>query len=364
MSVRGRWARIIVVAVLLLLGLAGWFIGVSLWSDRQYQAALEALERHDYEEADAHLGRYLSACPRDPLGRLLAAQLARRRGKFDEAERQLREARRCGAPAEAIALEQQLLRVQAGNLAGAGPLLRACADDPQSREAACVWEAVIEGSLKALDLPRAKETIDLWLRHRRGTSDQAQGLLWRGRVRELMQDFPQALADYRRAVELEPERAACRLRLAEALIRDEPQQAVEHLDWLRRRRPTDPEVLFQSARLCRSLGRPEEAGRLLDEVLAGAPDNVPALVERGRVAMDSSRPEEAEHWLRRALALAPEQREVNVALGDCLRQAGRLEEARRYQDRGQEIAARLKKALEEWARGGKSVGRLPERPTP
>jgi tetratricopeptide (TPR) repeat protein len=351
LPVRDQRVRVLLaVALLLIIGVAGYQVGVSVWTGRKYNAACQALERYDYFQAGEHLESYLSFHPTDQAALVLAAQTARRRGDFAEAVRKLRLAEKHGAPADAVAMEKLLLRVQAGDLSDAGPLTQVCTERPDGPEAAMILEALIEGSLRAFNPPLAKWGVDLWLTHRPGAFDQAQGLLWHGRVSEFTQDFPQALADYQRAVELDPERLQTRIRLVEALIREEPRQAIPHLEWLRQRRPDDAEVRFQTARLCRNLGQPEEAGRLLDAILAVTPDKVPVLLERGRVAMDLNRSPEAEHWLRHALSLAPEQRDVHIALADCLRQSGRLDEAKRHQDKAQEIETSLNKRLAELMR--------------
>ena len=350
---RDRRVQIVLAFVLLpLLGLATYQIVVNVWAGRQYDAASRALENYDYEQAGAYLDGYLSVHPTDPETLLLAAQTARRRGDFPEALRLLSRAEKQGAPAEAVGAERQLLQIQGGELTDAGALAQFCSDHADDPNGALAMEVLIEGGLKGLKPSLARWAVDLWLAHRPGKADQVQGLLWRGRVYEFIQDFPHALADFRKAVELAPDNAGARLRLAETLIREEPREAAVHLDWLRRARPDDPEVRFQTARLRRSLGQTEDAARLLDEVLASAPDRVPVLVERGRVAMELNQPAEAERWLLRALSLAPELREVNLALGDCLRQAGRPDEAKRYQDKVQEIDARLQKALDKLTRNG------------
>jgi predicted Zn-dependent protease len=128
-----------------------------------------------------------------------------------------------------------------------------------------------------------------------------------------------------------------RLRLVEALIREEPRQAIPHIEWMRQHHPDDVEVRFETARLCCYLGQPEEAGKLLDAILALAPNKVPVLLERARVAMDMNQLEDAERLLRHALSLSPDRRDVNLAVADCLRQSGKYDEAKRYRDRAQEI---------------------------
>jgi tetratricopeptide (TPR) repeat protein len=353
---RNRWLRLLVVAVILaVIGVAAYRVAFLLWASHHHSAALADLERYDFEEAGDHLEKYLSVHPKDGDALLLAAQTARRRGEFDKAGRQLHMAEEHGASAEAVATERQLLRVHAGDLSGADPLVQYCTNHPSDPQAALVHEALIEGSLTALYTPLAKWAIDLWLKHRTSQVEQVQGLVWRGRVYEFLQEQPQAMADFRKAVELGPDHFQARLRLAEALIREAPHEAVPHLDWLRGRRPNHPHVRLLSASLYRNLGQPEEAAKLLDELLVATPDKVAVLVERAKVAMDMHRLDDAERWLRRALLLAPMQRAVNLTLSDCLRQAGRLDEAKRYQERVDEIDATLHKKLEEMTRKAKAT---------
>jgi tetratricopeptide (TPR) repeat protein len=356
-SVRSRGVQIVLGVVLVpLLGVAGYQVAVRVWAHNQYRAATQALERYDYWQASKHLESYLSARPNDPEGLLLAGQTARRRGDFQATLRLLRQAEQHGASAEALSTERQLLRIQMGDLTDADRLSELCTEHANEPAGALALEVFIEGSLRAVNVSRARWAVDLWLTKRTGAADQAQGLVWRGRVNELVQDFPQALADFRAAVERDPDHPPARLWLAQALIREEPREAAPHLEWLRRR-ADDPEVRLLTARFRRTLGEQEEAARLLDELLAAAPDNVPALVERGRVALDLNRPDEAERWLTRALALAPDMRDVNLALADCMRQAGRADEAKRYQIRVQEIDERLKKQMEQLTRSGQAVGK-------
>src|SRR5439155_25926020 len=125
---------------------------------------------------------------------------ARRQGNFDDAARRLRLAEKHGVPPEAIAMEMQLLRVQAGDLTDAGRLMQFCSESPAGPEAALILEGLIEGSLRVLNVPLAKWGVDLWLKHRPGKFDQAQGFVWRGRVSEFAQDFSQAAADYQKAI--------------------------------------------------------------------------------------------------------------------------------------------------------------------
>src|SRR5262245_30748264 len=267
---RIRDRRVRIALVVLLLALIGWALyqlGIHLWANRQYSLAEQALERCDFKEAGACLDRYLRLRPSDGAAHLLAAQTARRRGDFDDAERRLRLALEHGALREEVAIERHLRRVQAGNLADADELIILCSKKPRSPEAAIVLEAIIEGSLRVVQLPLAVWSTQQWLKYRTGDLEQARGFIWRGRLHDLSGDFREALVDYRRAVELAPDYVPARLAVADSLVREEPREASGALDWLHRRVGQEPEVRLLTARWRRSLGQPEEAGRILDELL-------------------------------------------------------------------------------------------------
>ena len=86
LRVRDQRVRFVLVVVLLVvIGYAAYRVGVIVWTHRQYDAATQALERYDYPQAAQHLERLLAVQPTDAPGLLLAAQTARRQGKFDVA---------------------------------------------------------------------------------------------------------------------------------------------------------------------------------------------------------------------------------------------------------------------------------------
>lgn len=368
MSARSRTIRIVLVVVLLvIIGGALWPVVAYFRAGHQFRAAEAALGRRDFTQASLHLEESLRLWPDDLLVRLTAARTARRQGDFARAIEHLQAFERARGSRAALVLEQQLLRVQSGDPTGAGALLAEYGNQPDSPEAGLVLEALIEGSLKAvqtaarlegstygqlqlLDVTEARRLVDLWLAHRPAASDQVQGLVWRGLIHYHSKDFPQALADFRRALELAPDHLQARLFLAGFLMKESPQEAVAELRTLLARYPNDTQVQLELAALLHTLGQLDEASRLLDQVLASRPNDVPALVERARVALDLQQPAEAERWLRQALQVAPKDKDVNLTLSGCLRQAGRMEEAKQFQDRFQQLAAEEKRQLDEVVR--------------
>src|SRR5205807_219588 len=164
----------------------------------------------------------------------------------------------------------------------------------------------------------------------------------RGEVWERLLHPEDALADYRRALELSPQRDDERLHVAEILITiRQPEEAVRHLALLSERRPEDVKVLVNLARCHRLQGQSDEARRILDQVLARTPQDAVALTERGRLELDNNRPSAAEPWLRKAVTLVPYEKEVVYALYECLRQTGRDAEAEKYHQQLDKIQAEM-----------------------
>jgi tetratricopeptide (TPR) repeat protein len=349
----GTRARIALVVLLLLAaGSGAYWGGRHLWGVYHYHAAEEALARRDFRLAASHLGKCLDVSPGDLTWRLTAAQTARREGEFAQALDHLTAYQQGGGSEQTVTLERKLVIVQRGDLTQADALLASCKEHPEAPETPLMLEAVIQGTenyLKggpAADLTRSpqhetqsRRAIEQWLRLRPGPADQVRGLLWRAYLHTVGGDRPQAVADLRKAVAIDPDNFDARLELARSLGRTDPAEAAEHLEVLRRRDPTNNDVRFPLALMRRSLGQLDEATQLLDQVLASAPDDVPALVARGQVALDLQQLGQAEELLRRAWNLEPDEPETNLTLSRCLKLLDRPEEAKTYEDRFAQLKA-------------------------
>lgn len=358
LRVKDRRVRIVIsLALFAVIALALYQLGTGLWAAHLHRRAIEALDRYEFADAGVLLDRYLALRPTDAATQLLAAQTARRRDDYEAAARYLVLARKHGVARDALNVEERLFNIQAGDVAAADVMVAFCAKDPASAESELALEAIIQGSLRALQLPPARFAIDLWLKGRTGKIDQARGLLWRARLHDIHDNFAEALADCRTAVDRAPTYLPARLRVAEAQLREDPRRATPDIDWLKQNASRDPSARLLIGRHHRRLSRPEEAARVLDELLDGDPNHVPALVERARVAMDLNQASAAERWLERALDLDAQNRDVNVAMADCLRLLSRIEEAERFQKRAKEIEDRLQKQLDDMRKDkGKEQG--------
>jgi tetratricopeptide (TPR) repeat protein len=341
---------VIALTALALAGIAFYWLSLRRPQDGELTAAHECLERRDFQLAGAHLDKYLLDNPDDLPARLLAAQTARREGANYRASEHLDVLERSNGSPAAIALERTLMQLQNGELENAQGLLDRCRAQPDTPDTPLILEAYLEGSLGVLEDPdgiRSKlghdpqqpdpvSTLwaaDQWLQRRLGRADQFQGFLWRARLQRFQGHHQESVADFERALQLNPDDTRTRMTLAMMLSKTEPEEALRHLKQLRERFPDTVEACCATASVLRALGRAEEAGRVVDACLTANPDSVRALVERAKVALDVERIADAEVWLRQAERLSPNDPEMLYSLSRCLHLAGQTESAKAYRDR-------------------------------
>ncbi len=325
--------RRVVLGVLAALSLAAGLFAWRQWPARFLRRGEAALAAREYDVAREQLARYLSYRPDDARARLLAARAARRLGEYYEAYEHLR---RCDG--EEAEVEAALIGVQRGEEPSAQLRERAREDDEL---ALVILECLIQHDLDTYRLRPALHGLNHFLRLR---PDDLQALLARGFVWERFLYFADALEDYRRAVELHPDSAQARRKLAETLlVAGTPGEALEQYEWLAERRPNQPEVQLGLARCRRRLGQTEEARRLLDALLRGGYEDGEALWERGQVELDDGRAAEAEGWLRKAVRARPYDRRVAYSLSRCLLAQGRREEADKVSARVAELDADVRR---------------------
>jgi tetratricopeptide (TPR) repeat protein len=333
------WLTLGFLGLLVLAWVASRFGLLPGWED-PLQGAQEALERRDFRKASLQLQKALETRPQEPAIRLLAAQTARRQGDFDRAWKLLAQ---CDQK-EAVALERSLIAVQGGDRAETERLLASAFQNPRSPETPLILEAFLigfvgglppvtriveveQGSEREQLLAQGRRAVELWLENTSGAGDQVQGLVWRGRIREVAGDHPGALADFRAGLERDPEHFEARFFLAESLAQEAPAEAARQLQILYNREPASRPVRFALATVRRGLGQVEVAGKLLDELLTERRDDLPVQIERVKLALDRQENEDAEGRARRAVAQDPSYPEAQLVLSRCLRAAGKTEEA-------------------------------------
>jgi tetratricopeptide (TPR) repeat protein len=223
-------------------------------------------------------------------------------------------------------------------------MLAACAANPDDPAAPLMLEALARGLVPAGPSRLALPTLDLWLSRPISPADRAQALVWRGRVLEERQRLAaEAAEDYRKALDVAPDHAEARLRLARFLVRNQPAEALEHFRHLDRQTPGRPEVLLGLARTYHQLGDLDAADELLQRLQPGASNDPDVLVAAGALALDRGKPKDAEPLLRRAVSVAPRGRDPNVQLLRCLRELGDEQAVRKQQAVVQSIEDELQR---------------------
>jgi tetratricopeptide (TPR) repeat protein len=310
--------------------------GVSLWAQYHFDAARHALDRDDLDEALYHLDLCLKVPFRGAAVHLLAAQAARRRDAYEEAEKQLAACEQLAGMTKEVARERLLLTAQQGELEGVEGLLQS-QTSANDRETVLILESLAKGYSSRFWQAEALECLNRQLERR---PRHSVALLMRAHVFEELARKGQveyaadALRDYEQAIEVNPSFDA-RLGLASALYRvGRPRDALLEYERLRSALADNAEVLLGLARCRYSLHELDDAQRLLDELLEQHPDHKAALLERGRLALHTGKLDEAEKWLRRAVVLAlPCEAGPLRSLSQCLEAQNKHEEASRCLDR-------------------------------
>jgi tetratricopeptide (TPR) repeat protein len=322
--------------LLLIVGVVGLSTYRQLWADYHSREAERALQRRDFDAAQAHLRLCLEVWRSDPETHFLLARTARRAGSYGDAEQHLSQCKKLGWIPEAIALERALMEAQRDDPADVEGYLLSCVhqDHPDS---VLILEALTQGYLRKYRLLQALDCLELWLRRQ---PDDVQALAWRGETYERMRNDDPAIDDYRRVVGLDPTRDDVRLRMVRLLIEGHrPDEAVGHCELLYQRQPGNPQAVIGLAVCRREQGRTEEARQLLDLLLAAEPRHPQALTERGKLALDAGQLEVAEEWLRKAVAVGPYERDAVYAFCQCLQGKGKQDEVKGWLERLKRIDA-------------------------
>jgi tetratricopeptide (TPR) repeat protein len=344
-AVRRRWRPLI----LLLLALIG--IGLSvphLKAWYHYRAGKTALKHYHAGEALEHLNACLRTWPDSKDVQLLAARAARRADRLDEAVRHLEVCDKHWADAKEVLLEWALQHAAAGDLASVEHYLQSRLQNSFWPDGPLICEALVVGYLRMYRFHTAALYLAQWLEHE---PDNVQALFLRATVWRSRGKPPQAAEDYRRVLQLDPQRGEARWDLALCLMETyEWEEALSLLDQVLRQRPNDPDVYVRIAVCRHGLGQTQQAREVLDRVLHEHPAHGMALRERGWLALQDEQPTDAERWLRQAVTILPQDIHAHRYLAEALLPQRKTEEAKTEQSRADQLQSwqkRLQKISEQ-----------------
>lgn len=332
------WYWLLAASVLIIAGLAA----AEGWAAWQEHLARRSLDDDRMDEARHHIELALQVRSNRTSTLLLAARIRRLRGGYADAEQYLLRCGKADGMSEPVQMEWLLLRCQQGEVDELAPQLFALVKQHHPQSPA-ILETLASMYLRQTRYLEAILALNLWIEL---VPDSVRALDWRGWVNVQLDHREQAIQDYERLLESQPERDDIRFRLAQTLIeKTRHDDAAPHLERLLREQPNNPDVAAALAACRVHQDRIEEALSLLEGVLKEHPDHFDALFQRGKLEMFRENPSLAEPWLRKALSVKPHDREARYNLYRCLQgQPGRNQEAERE--------------LSSWEQEGKKQERL------
>jgi tetratricopeptide (TPR) repeat protein len=315
--------------LLVLLVVAGVLVAVPhLKAWHHYRAGQAALERYHAEEALDHFNACLQIWPDSGQTRLLASRAARQADRFTEAAPHLEVCEKHLGFTEEVLLEWSFQHAATGDLALVENFFQSRLRKRFPPEGPLICEALFTGYLRMYRFRDAHTCLNYWLKQQ---PDHVQALFLRATGWRTRQQPQKAAADYRRVLELDPERQDAREALIFCLLDADVHDYVEALPLVEEillQRPDNAGTQVQLA-LCREgLGQTQQAREILDRVLQEHPDHGLALRERDRLALQDGQLAEAESWLRRSLAVLPPDFSAHNSLLVCLERQGKTAEAR------------------------------------
>jgi tetratricopeptide (TPR) repeat protein len=320
-ALRSRPKTLLALAFFVVVALVTGFYFYAL---HEWHAAQRAVREGRPQEARDRLALCLFLWGGNSEVHLLAARTARLSGDYERADAHLKKCMKLDKGATAATqLEYLLMRAQTGEEDIVADSLFALVDQKHP-ESITILESFARIYMHEHRYGLAIECLNRWIKE---TPNAARPLYWRGWVLERVRQFSDAMSDYERALELDPDLVPVRLRVAEMLLeKKDPLAAQEHLERLRKQ-SSEPAIVARLGQ-CRFLqGKNEEARKLLEDAEKKLPDDPALLICLGKLDIQDEREAMAEKRLRRALKADVTDLEALYTLVTCLQLQGRKKEA-------------------------------------
>lgn len=283
-----------------------------------------------FEKALPSIEAWLKASPRSAEAHLTKARAMLALDRVDEFTSSLKRARELDAPESEVELIMALLKTRQGRYRDAWPVLlreyeSRNAPDPQLKE------AVARIYLEYFELEKAMTAIDRWIAE---APESAKPYLWRVEIdNRVPGQSTRLLADYRKAISLDPTLTKARIGLARELLKlHRNQEAAKEFDAYLALCPDDADAHVGAGNNASELGDTASSIRHFDRAIELAPKNVEALRERAEIDFKQDRFEPALARLDRAIAIDPFDLDARYDRGLVLGRLGRQEDAKKELD--------------------------------
>ncbi len=312
-----------VVAGLLAVALGVWAAPAVIHEQRLLQAR-RLLDTHNAKRA-LELLQTVEKHANCKKTQFLLARANRRLGRLDDVRKHLNAAEEMGYSPAAIELEKWLTQAQSGHVSSVLPQLREylATSNTDVQE---VCEALVNGYLRNYRFEEAAHWLEAW---EGDFPQEAQPHFCRGALWQHFDRLPDALKEFRRAVELEPGRTDVRLELGRVLAGlHQYDRAILQLQRCLEDDPQNSDVLAALAGCFLLQGELERPRKIYQQLLTRNPKDFSALWGLGQLALSDGNCQEAIDWLEKALNQQPRNQSVHHTLATALQACGRPEEAK------------------------------------
>ena len=346
------WGRPWRYALLAATAVGLWYLGEWTWGLYQYRQAVAAIQQRDFPAALVHLQTCRKVWPRDGNLWLLSAQTARRAGDFSAAEEMLAVAKRQGVLTRDLHVESSLLTAQQGRYAAVEDFLHERLKTYRP-DFPLIAEVVSAELMRTYRLAEARQVLADWISVQ---PNDVEVVLRSGWVAEHQFDFDAAVVDYRRVLELDPSRAAVRLRLVDILLKiRRPEEAATYVDQLLMQPNPDAELVVLAVRCRRELGKREGLRELLERLPPTKRAEPLVLAEFAQLSMLEGDLAQAEAQFRTALEKLPRERHLLYGYQQCLSRLAKTTEA-------QQVGKLIQEVDRDGRRMGDILGALAKNP--
>jgi len=278
-----------------------------------------AIQRQDFARARHEADRLLADGPDDPVRLLIAAGVADKDGRKEDARRLYRAAiaKGRGDSVEALLGLAQLDRAAGDFGAARSAIRKALAQRPDSTSAWLALGRVEDAARRPQEAERAwRKAIAIDPRY-------ATAWLALGQLHSERRQFDQAVSDLRRALEVRPGYPAAALSLGVALARaGRYPEAIATYESLVKREPRYVSAWFDLGIAYRKAGRPEKARAALQRAVGLDPSHLPSRRELGDLDLQEGKVAAARALFEEVLDLAPADVTARIALAQVAAREG------------------------------------------